>query len=81
MYFKIFGDLFIEGFAIGTIFVKEVFHQKSKEQAEEMINNVRGAFKNNFKNLKWMDEWTRKVAIEKADFMTDMIGITLTSTI
>lgn len=62
------------GFAIGAIFVKEVFHQESKVQAEEMINNVRDAFKNNFKNLKWMDEWTRKVAIEKADAMTDMIG-------
>lgn len=39
-----------------------------------MINNVRDAFKNNFKNLKWMDEGTRKLAIEKADAMTDMIG-------
>lgn len=62
------------GFAIGAIFVREVFHQESKEHAEEMINNVRNAFKNNFKNLKWMDEETRKVAIEKADAISDMIG-------
>lgn len=55
--------------------MKEVFHQDSKVQAEEMINNVRDAFKNNFQNLKWMDEGTRKVAIEKADAMTDMIGM------
>lgn len=33
------------GFAIGAIFVKEVFHQESKIQSEEMINNVRNAFK------------------------------------
>lgn len=64
----------IPGFAIGAIFVREVFHQDSKIQAEEMINNVRNAFKNNFKNLKWMDDDTRKLAIAKADAISDMIG-------
>ncbi|XP_049824588.1 endothelin-converting enzyme homolog isoform X3 [Aethina tumida] len=62
------------GFAIGAIFVREVFHQESKVRAEEMINNVRNAFKSNIKNLKWMDEETRKKAIEKADAISDMIG-------
>ncbi|KAJ8916510.1 hypothetical protein NQ315_000152 [Exocentrus adspersus] len=62
------------GFAIGAIFVREVFHQDSKLQAEEMINNVRNAFKKNFNNLKWMDEETRKVANDKADAISDMIG-------
>ncbi|VEN40265.1 unnamed protein product, partial [Callosobruchus maculatus] len=62
------------GFAIGAIFVREVFNQDSKIQAEEMINNVRNAFKKNFKNLKWMDEETRQVAIAKADAISDMIG-------
>ncbi|XP_018573332.1 endothelin-converting enzyme homolog isoform X1 [Anoplophora glabripennis] len=62
------------GFAIGAIFVREVFHQDSKIQAEVMINNVRNAFKKNFSNLKWMDEETRKVAIAKADAISDMIG-------
>lgn len=62
------------GFAIGAIFVREVFDQNSKTQAEEMINNVRNAFKTNFKNLNWMDDETRKVAIDKADAISDMIG-------
>lgn len=66
--------LFEIGFAIGAIFVREVFDQNSKTQAEEIINNVRNAFKNNFKNLKWMDEDTRKVALDKADAISDMIG-------
>lgn len=64
----------VAGFAIGAIFVREVFHQDSKTQAEDMINNVRNAFKKNFKNLKWMDDDTRKVAIDKADAISDMIG-------
>ncbi|KAF7274332.1 M13 family metallopeptidase neprilysin 3 isoform X2 [Rhynchophorus ferrugineus] len=62
------------GFALGAIFVREVFHSDSKEQAEVMINNVRDAFKRNFQNLNWMDEDTRKVAIDKADAISDMIG-------
>ncbi|KAJ8956318.1 hypothetical protein NQ318_015056 [Aromia moschata] len=62
------------GFAIGAIFVREVFHQESKLQAEEMINNVRDAFKRNFQNLNWMDDDTRKLALEKADAISDMIG-------
>ncbi|XP_072387563.1 endothelin-converting enzyme homolog isoform X2 [Diabrotica undecimpunctata] len=62
------------GFAIGAIFVREVFDQNSKTQAEDMINNVRNAFKMNFKNLKWMDNDTRNVAIDKADAISDMIG-------
>ncbi|KAL3271004.1 hypothetical protein HHI36_021505 [Cryptolaemus montrouzieri] len=62
------------GFAIGAIFVREVFHQDSKLQAQDMINNVRNAFTKNFKNLDWMDEDTRKAAESKADAISDMIG-------
>lgn len=43
-------------------------------QAEEMINDVRDAFKANLKNLKWMDNETRDAAEKKADAITDMIG-------
>lgn len=40
-----------------------------------MINNVKNAFKRNFKNLEWMDEDTRKDADIKADAISDMIGM------
>lgn len=62
------------GFAVGAIFVKEVFHADSKVPAEDMISTIRAAFKKNFKNLEWMDEETRKAAIIKADAISDMIG-------
>ncbi|KAB0791750.1 hypothetical protein PPYR_03550 [Photinus pyralis] len=62
------------GFAIGAIFVREVFQGDSKTQAETMVNNVRTAFKNNFKNLNWMDVETRIAAEKKADAISDMIG-------
>lgn len=62
------------GFAIGAMFVREVFHGEAKPQAEEMINEIRNAFKQNFMNLKWMDDETRRMAEEKADAISDMIG-------
>ncbi|XP_066598593.1 endothelin-converting enzyme homolog isoform X2 [Prorops nasuta] len=62
------------GFAIGAMFVREVFHGKSKPMAEKMINEVRTAFTSNLKNLDWMDGETRKSAEEKANAITDMIG-------
>lgn len=43
-------------------------------QAEEMINEIRTAFKDNFKNLNWMDKETLIEAEKKADAITDMIG-------
>jgi len=43
-------------------------------QAEEMINEVRDAFKANLQNLTWMDKETRAAAESKADAITDMIG-------
>lgn len=56
------------------MFVREAFNGKSKPDAEQMINEIRTAFKKNLKSLNWMDEETRKLADEKADSITDMIG-------
>ncbi|XP_043474740.1 endothelin-converting enzyme homolog isoform X2 [Leptopilina heterotoma] len=64
----------VMGFAIGAMFVRDVFHGKSKPMAEMMINEIRQAFTKNLKNLNWMDAETRKSADEKANAITDMIG-------
>uniref|UniRef100_A0A8D8LU72 Endothelin-converting enzyme 1 n=1 Tax=Cacopsylla melanoneura TaxID=428564 RepID=A0A8D8LU72_9HEMI len=77
------------GFALGAMYVREVFNGNSKPmyqsallltskqyyaQAEDMINNIRQAFKTNLLSLKWMDKETFKLAENKADAITDMIG-------
>lgn len=62
------------GFAIGAMFVREVFHGDSKTQAESMIDEIRTAFKDNLVKLNWMDDETRRLAEEKADAISDMIG-------
>ncbi|CAL9684555.1 unnamed protein product [Knipowitschia caucasica] len=62
------------GFALGSLFVKATFDKHSKGIAEQMINEIRTAFKNNLDKLHWMDPETRRHAKEKADSIYDMIG-------
>jgi len=62
------------GFALGAMFVKSVFKGDSKSNAEAMVEEVRKAFEDNLQSLGWMDPETRKLAEEKADAITDMIG-------
>ncbi|KAI5749978.1 hypothetical protein M8J76_011853 [Diaphorina citri] len=62
------------GFALGAMYVREVFNGNSKPMAEDMINNIRQAFKKNLLSLKWMDKETFQLAENKADAITDMIG-------
>ncbi|XP_060561809.1 endothelin-converting enzyme homolog isoform X3 [Ruditapes philippinarum] len=62
------------GFALGSLFVQEVFKGNSKQKAEDMIEEVKTAFKNNLPSLRWMDDETRKAAVDKANSVIDMIG-------
>ncbi|KAG5836976.1 hypothetical protein ANANG_G00234360 [Anguilla anguilla] len=62
------------GFALGALFVKATFDKHSKAIAEEMINEIRTAFKDALDKLKWMDGQTRQAAKDKADAIYDMIG-------
>lgn len=62
------------GFAIGAMFVREVFHGEAKPQSEQMIADIRAAFQANLRQLRWMDAQTRRLAVEKADAISDMIG-------
>ncbi|EDW26543.1 GL13072 [Drosophila persimilis] len=64
----------VVGFAVGAIFVRQAFHGESKPAAEQMIVEIREAFKHNMQNLTWVDKQTRERAIEKADQISDMIG-------
>ncbi|XP_026682311.1 endothelin-converting enzyme homolog [Diaphorina citri] len=91
------------GFALGAMYVREVFNGNSKPmaedminnhpsvlvistkhyylQAEDMINNIRQAFKKNLLSLKWMDKETFQLAENKADAITDMIDYKIINSI
>uniref|UniRef100_A0A8C2X8X1 endothelin-converting enzyme 1 n=1 Tax=Cyclopterus lumpus TaxID=8103 RepID=A0A8C2X8X1_CYCLU len=58
------------GFALGALFVKATFDKHSKEIAEEMINEIRSAFKEALDRLNWMDDHTRQAAKDKVQRQT-----------
>ncbi|GFS48803.1 endothelin-converting enzyme homolog [Trichonephila inaurata madagascariensis] len=62
------------GFALSAMFVRETFPPDSKIMAQNMIQEIKEAFKDNFPSLKWMDPETRKLAAEKVDSMIDTVG-------
>ncbi|KAG8180916.1 hypothetical protein JTE90_020143 [Oedothorax gibbosus] len=62
------------GMAVGSLFVKRHFNEKSKETAEEMINDIKTAFLELLDEVDWMDSETRAAAREKAVMMSEKIG-------
>lgn len=62
------------GEALGQLYVAEYFPQEAKEQALEMVENVRKAYENRIQNLDWMSAETKEQAIKKLYGMMIKIG-------
>ncbi|XP_057304253.1 endothelin-converting enzyme homolog [Hydractinia symbiolongicarpus] len=62
------------GMALGGMFVKKAFAQKSKTEANSMVKRVRDAFTETLSNLDWMDSVTQKAAKAKAQMIAQKIG-------
>jgi putative endopeptidase len=62
------------GEAIGKLYVAEEFAGNSKAVAVEMIRDIENAFESNLPALAWMDDTTRKRAVEKAQKVSNKIG-------
>ena len=43
-------------------------------QVQHLFNEIHQAFINNLDSVEWMDEQTRAYALEKAEFVTNMLG-------
>ncbi|KAK7793461.1 hypothetical protein R5R35_011644 [Gryllus longicercus] len=69
--FRTSGSL---SFAVGYKYVSHYFDFEAKKAAVEMVKNIRGAFISQVHAIDWMDEETKKVAVEKAEAMTELIG-------
>ncbi|GFU35800.1 endothelin-converting enzyme homolog [Nephila pilipes] len=61
-------------FALSAMFIRETFNGESKPMAENMIDDIKKAFKENFFRMDWMDSETRELAVEKVDSLQEMIG-------
>ena len=53
------------GEALGKLYVKDYFPPAAKARALELINNLKEALADRIKTLEWMDEPTKKAALEK----------------
>ncbi|RWS19320.1 neprilysin-like protein [Leptotrombidium deliense] len=62
------------GMAVGSLYVRSHFDENSKEEANDMIEDIREAFLEILKEVDWMDEETKNVAKMKAETMEQKIG-------
>ena len=62
------------GEALGKLYVSEYFPPAAKARALELINNLKEALADRIKTLEWMDEPTKKAALEKLAAFQVKIG-------
>lgn len=60
--------------AVGALYIRKYFNENSKANALEMVNDIRQQFRKTLTEVDWMDEETRKEALEKADAMSSHIA-------
>uniref|UniRef100_A0ABD2WDE5 Neprilysin-2 n=1 Tax=Trichogramma kaykai TaxID=54128 RepID=A0ABD2WDE5_9HYME len=59
---------------VGALYVKRYFNENAKKNAVEMVHNIRLEFKKILSEVEWMDENTRKAALDKAESMSTHIA-------
>jgi putative endopeptidase len=62
------------GKAIGRIYVERYFDSSSKARMQEMISNLKKAFRERIGNLTWMKPETKKKALLKLDVLDVQVG-------
>lgn len=60
--------------AVGAMYVRKYFKQDSRAQVLEMVNRIRTEFEIILENVDWMDNDTRRSAIDKLHVMSNHIG-------
>ena len=62
------------GEAVGQVYVEQYFPPESKAKMEELVANLKTAFRARLENLEWMTEETKQEAFEKLDAFNTKIG-------
>jgi len=62
------------GEALGQVYVERAFPPKTKQRADEMIENLRATVKTRIQALEWMGDDTKARALEKLAAFTSKIG-------
>ena len=61
-------------FILGSLYIKAVFGEKDRQQANELIRNIRQMFEENLNQLEWIDEQSKIEAKKKLKKITEKIG-------
>ncbi|MGA9187621.1 MAG: M13 family metallopeptidase [Methanosarcina sp.] len=62
------------GEAIGYVYVERYFDPKSKAEMQEMVSNLKNAFRERIQNLTWMEPETKKKALMKLEALDVQVG-------
>ena len=62
------------GEAIGRVYVDGYFDPGSKARMQEMVSNLKKAFRERIQNLTWMEPETKKKALMKLDVLDVQVG-------
>lgn len=62
------------GEAIGRVYVDRYFDPVSKARMQEMVSNLKKAFRERIQNLTWMEPETRKKALMKLEALDVQVG-------
>lgn len=62
------------GEAIGRVYVDNYFDPGSKARMQEMVSNLKMAFKERIQNLTWMEPETKKKALTKLEVLDVQVG-------
>ena len=62
------------GEAVGQLYVAKYWPQETDRQAKELVADVRAAYQEKIENAVWMDETTRKKALEKLASFDPRVG-------
>jgi putative endopeptidase len=62
------------GEALGQLFVKEYFNEKAKQRYNDLVENIRNAYKERIEKLTWMSDSTKQKAYAKLNKITKKVG-------
>ena len=62
------------GEAIGHVYVDRYFDPSSKARMQEMVSNLKKAFRERIQNLTWMEPETKKKALMKLEALDVQVG-------
>lgn len=60
--------------SVGALYIRKYFHEDSRKAAMEMVKDIKVEFEKILNKVDWMDEVTRKAALEKVASMDTHIG-------